>query len=167
MVSLRNSLTLVRLLRAYTNARRSGRYCYWLGMALVMAFVVGAGVKLARVTADVSSPMIITAPAASFEREVPLAPGSIVVASGANLATRTVSAVDADADTHGVQLPTELGGTTVTINGRMAELFFVGKLDGYDQVNFLMPEGTALGQADIVIKPGDGTTSRGTATIAN
>src|SRR5262245_54491180 len=120
MVSLRNSLTLVRLLRACTNAKRSGRYRYWLGMALVVAFAVVAGVKLARVTADVSSTMVITAPAASFEREVPLAPGSIVVASGANLATRTVSAVDIDPNTPGVQLPTELGGTTVTVNGRMA-----------------------------------------------
>src|SRR5262245_37979764 len=132
MVSLRNSLTLVRLLRAYTNVRRSGRYRYWLGMALVMAFVVGAGVKLARVAADVSSNMIITAPAASFEREVPLAPGSIAVASGAHLAIQTASAVDADPNTPGLQLPTELGGTTVTVNGRPAELFFVGKLDGYD-----------------------------------
>src|SRR5262245_47181600 len=119
MVSLRNSLTLVRLLRAYTNARRSGRYRYWLGMALVMAFAVGAGVKLARVTADgsdITAITIITAPAASFEREVPLAPGSIVVASGVNLTTQTVSAVDADPNTSGVQLPTELGGTTVTVN---------------------------------------------------
>ena len=69
-----------------------------------------------------------------------IAPESIASAYGANLATRF-----AVAET--VPLPTSLGGTTVKINDKPAQLFFVSPA----QINFLIPAGTAEGPAWVTI----------------
>ncbi|NOT59989.1 MAG: choice-of-anchor D domain-containing protein, partial [Acidobacteria bacterium] len=76
--------------------------------------------------------------AASF-RGTELASESIASAFGTNLATETAKASTAT-------LPTTLGGTTVRVRDsagteRLAPLFFVSP----GQINFLMPQGTALG----------------------
>ncbi|MGE0131235.1 MAG: tandem-95 repeat protein [Blastocatellales bacterium] len=110
---------------------------------------------------DLSSTTVTSVPAASFE-SVPVAPESIVAAFGVQLANQTVIATDADPNTPGIQLPAQLGGTTVEVKGRRAGLFFVSP----GQVNYLMPDATETGIADVVIKSGDGTTSTGTVQIA-
>ncbi|MEK7830211.1 MAG: hypothetical protein AAB401_03950, partial [Acidobacteriota bacterium] len=97
--------------------------------------------------------------AASYGAE--MAPGEIVAAFGSRLATQTVIAADADPNTPGIQLPTELGGTTVEVNGRRAGLFFVSPT----QVNYLMPAATENGSANVVVRSGDGTVSNGTAQV--
>ncbi len=103
---------------------------------------------------------VATVSAASYGAEV--APGEIVAAFGARLATQTIIATDADLTTPGIQLPTELGGTTVEVNGQRAGLFFVSP----SQVNYLMPAATEPGTANVTVRAGDGAVSIGTARIS-
>ncbi|MGE0886820.1 MAG: Ig-like domain-containing protein [Blastocatellales bacterium] len=109
---------------------------------------------------DVSSTPVATVSAASFE-SVPVAPDAIVSAFGTQLASQIVIASDADPNTPGVQLPTELGGTTVEVNGRKAGLFFVSP----GQINYVMPSATESGLANVVVKAG-ATISNGTVQVA-
>ncbi|HKQ76053.1 MAG TPA: Ig-like domain-containing protein [Blastocatellia bacterium] len=163
MYSLRAGRSLLGLIRAYANARGRGRYYYWLGLTLAAAIVIGAGAGLAREMGDVATPLVTSVPAASYEQQVPLAPDSIIAAYGENLATQVaVATTDDDPNTPGIQLPKQLGGTTVTVNGQPAGLLFVSRR----QVNYVMPEGTLVGQANILVRSGDGTISSGTAQIA-
>src|SRR5215813_6822979 len=98
----------------------------------VLGLLGGAllGVLSAYVTAPVKGergaqmlPLAVVS-AASFEEDG-VAPEAIVTAFGSQLATRTVVATDDDLDAPGLQLPTELDGTTVEVNGRLAQLLFV------------------------------------------
>jgi signal transduction histidine kinase len=89
---------------------------------------------------------VTTVSAASYARAV--APEAIVAAFGSALATRTAAATDADPNTPGIQLPTELGGTTVEVNGRRAGLLFVSP----NQVNFVIPAATETGATGVVGK---------------
>jgi uncharacterized protein (TIGR03437 family) len=96
---------------------------------------------------------------ASFNGDA-LAPGSMVSAFGVDLATDLKVA-------NSQPLPTELAGTTVTITDATgseykAQLFFVSP----GQINYLMPEGVALGKALVMIKSGSGHTSAGAVEIA-
>ena len=109
---------------------------------------------------DNSAVAVSTVSAASFE-SVAVAPDSIVAAFGAGLATQTIVASDADPSRPGIQLPTELGGTTVEVNGRRAGLFFVS--DG--QINLAIPSATESGTANLVVRSGNGTVSNGTLEI--
>lgn len=110
---------------------------------------------------DIIGVGVATVSAASFEA-TPVAPDSIVSSFGVNLATRTAVATgDADPNTPGIQLPTELAGTTVEVNGRRAGLFFVSA----SQINFLIPGVTPDGTATVVIRSGDGTVSTGTVEV--
>ncbi len=95
---------------------------------------------------------------ASFKGEA-LAPASLVSAFGIDLATE-LKIADSQ------PLPTELAGTTVTITDaigkeQLAQLFFVSP----GQINYLMPEGLALGKATVLIESGDGHTSVGVVEI--
>jgi uncharacterized protein (TIGR03437 family) len=97
--------------------------------------------------------------AASYK--APIAPGSIAAAFGRRLAV-----VDAAATS--LPLPTRLAETTVTINGRPGQLFYVGddEPQGYGQVNFFIPEETEPGLAEVVITSGDGTRSTGWVQVS-
>ncbi len=75
-----------------------------------------------------------------------LAPGSIASVFGQGLATETAAATS-------VPLPTRLGGTSLTVNGAPARLFFVSP----DQINFQVPSGGSQTQTVIV------TTSKGSS----
>lgn len=108
---------------------------------------------------DISATPVTTVSAASFE--APVAPEAIVSAFGLQLATQTAVGTDDNPNLPGIQLPTQLAGTTVEVNGRRAGLFFVSP----SQVNFLMPAGTAAGPANVVIRSGDGIISNGTVQI--
>ena len=88
-----------------------------------------------------------------------LAAGQIVAAFGTGMATATQIA--------SIQpLPTSLAGTTVRIRDaanvdRLAPLFFVSPT----QVNYLVPEGVASGQALVTVQAGDGAISQAFVSI--
>ncbi|MCI0666375.1 MAG: hypothetical protein L0220_35450, partial [Acidobacteria bacterium] len=108
---------------------------------------------------DVSSTAATTVSAASYE--APIAPDSIVSAFGTQLAIQTAHASDADPNSQGIQLPTDLVGTTVDVNGRRAALFFVSA----GQVNYMIPAETEPGMANVVVRSGDGTITNGTVQV--
>lgn len=83
-----------------------------------------------------------------------VAPNSIAALFGTKLASTTVSATT-------TALPISLDGTTVYVNGQPAGLFFVSA----NQVNYLVPEGTQAGTAQLVLVAKDGSVSRGTITV--
>lgn len=104
--------------------------------------------------AAAQSPPVAVINAASYTELT--APDSIAALFGLNLATRTETA-------NTVPLPTELAGTTVSVDGQAAMLFFVAPT----QVNFLVPAGTRLGRVDVMVTAGDGKVSRGQMQVQN
>jgi uncharacterized protein (TIGR03437 family) len=107
-----------------------------------------------------ASVAVTTVSSASFAQGQTIAPESLASGFGSGLATTT-----ANAQTN--PLPTNLGGTTVTVRDagntdRPAGLLFVRS----DQVNFQVPAGTVDGPATVTIKAGDGTVSTGSVTVA-
>jgi uncharacterized protein (TIGR03437 family) len=103
-------------------------------------------------------PLLVTSvSAASYDRV--LAAGAIASAFGSELATASRAATS-------VPLPTALAGTTVRITdstgtSRLAELYAVTR----GQVNYVVPDGTASGVAEVVITNGDGVVSTGTISV--
>ncbi|MDX2034708.1 MAG: FG-GAP-like repeat-containing protein [Blastocatellia bacterium] len=88
-----------------------------------------------------------------------LAAEQIVAAFGTGLATATQVAVTQP-------LPTSLAGTTIRVRDaanveRLAPLFFVSAT----QINYLVPEGTAAGQALVTVLAGDGATSQAVVRV--
>jgi Tol biopolymer transport system component/predicted secreted protein len=81
-------------------------------------------------------------------------PDSIAVATGGALANSTQQSQKFPNGT----FPTNVGGTTVTVNGRAAQILFVSP----GQVNFLVPPQTEIGTADVVITNSENFNSRGT-----
>lgn len=188
MISSRKVLSIAQLFRIPSG---SSRRHSWLALSLLVVFALGAGAMAARsvkepskpevpspiagmppasfahtVTPagaifDVSATPVSTVSAAAYNSVLSVAPDSIVAAFGIGLANSTVVASDADPNTPGVQLPTELGGTTVEVNGRKAGLFFVSP----NQINYVMPSATESGTANVVVKAG-ATTYNGTAMVA-
>ncbi len=99
-----------------------------------------------------------TVSAASY-KGLELAAESIVAAFGSEMATSVAVASS-------VPLPTTLAGTTVRVRDsaggeRLAPLFFVAP----QQVNYLIPPGTAAGAATVTITSGVGAVSVGAVTI--
>ena len=83
-----------------------------------------------------------------------IAPSSIAVARGKVLAHATIEALHQLDGT----FPVAVGGTTVSVNGRSAQIFFVSPT----QVNFLVPAATEIGAAEVIVTNSDGFSSRGT-----
>ncbi len=104
---------------------------------------------------------VTTVSAASYEPG-PVAPGSIVSTFGTGLAAQTIAATDLDPATAGIQLPTQLGGTTVEVAGQLAQLIFVSPT----QINLVLPSPLAAGSTPVVVRSGTGQTSTGTVQIA-
>lgn len=101
------------------------------------------------------TPAVATVSAASFV-EGPLAPETIAATFGTDLATATAVVTT-------LELPVVLAGTTVNVKDslgveRLALILFVSP----SQVNYLVPAGTAVGEATITITNRDGheSTSR-------
>jgi uncharacterized protein YjdB len=98
---------------------------------------------------------------ASFGREPSqtkaVAPDSITVARGTNLSLITQQTVRQPDGT----FPRNVAGTTVMVNGRTAQIFYVSPT----QVNFLVPAETEIGQAQVVVTNADGFQTRGTVTV--
>ncbi|MGH9839997.1 MAG: hypothetical protein ACREEM_14530, partial [Blastocatellia bacterium] len=102
---------------------------------------------------------VTTVSAANFSPTA-IATEAIVAAFGTGLATQTLAAST-------VPLPTALGGSRVSVIDsasveRLSPLFFVSP----NQINYLIPPGTATGAATVVITSGDGVVSSGTVQIA-
>jgi len=100
----------------------------------------------------------VSVSAASYDATA-LAPLSIASAFGEKLASATAQAT-------ALPLPTILAGTTVRVIDslgveRTAPLFFVSPW----QVNYLLPAGTALGQARVIVTGSDGVPRSGTAVV--
>ncbi|MBK9313660.1 MAG: IPT/TIG domain-containing protein [Acidobacteria bacterium] len=136
-----------------------------LGVALLLTtlvFLPGV-IRIFRVRAATviqNSVPVTSVSAASFVgAPAPLAPDSIVAAFGTDLATGTQLAT-------AQPLPTMLLGTTVTVNGTAAPLFFVSP----GQINFLVPPSTTAGEVQVVVTStlgnGDQIVSRGQMVIA-
>ncbi|HEV7373595.1 MAG TPA: Calx-beta domain-containing protein [Pyrinomonadaceae bacterium] len=85
-----------------------------------------------------------------------IAPDSNAVALGGALAFTTQQAPK-DNNT----FPTTFGGTTVTVNGRRAQITFVSPT----QVNFIVPQQTEVGTAEVVVTNEEGFQSRGTVAV--
>ena len=95
---------------------------------------------------------------ASYQPAV--APNSWAVAFGTDLAQTTADA----ALTSAGQWPTTLGGITVQVDGRLAELYYVSPA----QINFLVPDLTDLGSLSVVITTvASGATQTSSVTVAN
>ncbi|MDQ3816965.1 MAG: Ig-like domain-containing protein, partial [Acidobacteriota bacterium] len=84
-------------------------------------------------------------------------PNSIAVAQGGALSFTTVQAQKQSDGS----FPTTLGRTTVTVNNRAAQIFFVSPT----QVNFLVPPQTETGTATVTVTNSEGFQSRGTVAI--
>ena len=187
MISSRKVLSIAGLFRVVANSHRR----LWIGMGVVLVFALGVGALAARLAGegikatelppssvispsafshvvtpvgaafDISATPVTTVSAAAYNDTLSVAPDSIVSAFGSQLATTTLIGGDTDPNTPGVQLPTELGGTTVEVNGRKAPLFFVSPT----QINYLVPAATESGTANVVVKAGQ-TTSNGQVMVA-
>src|SRR5712671_3910477 len=85
-----------------------------------------------------------------------VAPESIAVAAGGALANSTRQSQKLPNGT----FPTNVEGTTVMVNGRAAQVFYVSP----GQVNFLVPPQTEIGTADVAVTNSENFASRGTLT---
>ena len=88
-----------------------------------------------------------------------LARGSIANGMGRALAFDTQQASGSPNN----QFPVSLAGTTVTVNGIAAQLLYVSPT----QVNFIIPDQTLTGSAEILITNRDGFASRSVITITD
>src|SRR5262249_40552559 len=82
-----------------------------------------------------------------------VSPDSIVAAFGSALANTTQQSQKLPNGT----FPTNVAGTTVTVDGRAAQIFFVSP----DRVHFLAPLQTEIGTAEVVITNADGFQTKG------
>lgn len=86
-----------------------------------------------------------------------VAPGQIALAKGSNLALdATRSRRQADG-----AFPQTLGGASLTVNGRRAQLFYASPT----QINFHVPEETETGTAQVVVRNHDGHETRASVIV--
>ena len=93
---------------------------------------------------------------ASFVPGAAMAPDTIASVFGVNLASGTLVAQA------GQSLPTQLGGTSVEVNGVAAELFFVSP----GQINYMIPASTTAGTKSVVVKNAVGEVARGQIEVS-
>lgn len=123
-------------------------------------YVVNLGGAIYRVTnPNAPADPVASVSAASFRAGNPLSSESITAAFGTNLAVVTQVNI-------ATPLPTNLGGTQVIVKDsagieRAAPLFFVSP----NQINYLIPANTALGNATVTVTSWSGAVSRGTVQI--
>jgi uncharacterized protein (TIGR03437 family) len=82
--------------------------------------------------------------AASFDRNMPVTPGSLISIFGSNLAATTATA-------DSIPLSTVLGNVSVTVNGIAAPLTGVFTTSSGDQVNAQLPWNVPTGSAQVVV----------------
>jgi len=123
---------------------RPGLRCY----GAILAGLIAHSTVIAQ-----STPLAVVS-AASYQPGGPVAPDSLAALFGVNLAGFTVLAT---LDQNG-QLPTELAGTRVEVNGEAASLLYVSS----SQINFVVPADAATGTANVLVR----NTSTGAAQSA-
>jgi uncharacterized protein (TIGR03437 family) len=128
-----------------------------IGLLRSQGFQMELGVLTSEELAASSRELTIVS-AASYT--APIAPGSIASAFGTRLASEDASALT-------LPLPVNLAGSTVTVNGRPSEMFYISDDAplGYGQVNFYVPEETEEGLAEVVVMAADGTRSVGRVQV--
>lgn len=81
---------------------------------------------------------------ASFDKTMPVTPGSLISIFGSNLAATTATA-------DSIPLSTVLGNVSVTVNGVAAPLNGVFHTDSFDQINAQLPWEVQAGTAQVVV----------------
>jgi|GEM_PF-1190229 len=107
-----------------------------------------------------AAPPFATVSAASFAQEAAVAAESLVSGFGENLAGETAAATS-------VPLPMTLAGVRVLVTDsagteRAAELIFVSA----GQINYIVPTGTAAGEATVNVERDGATVAEGSLTVA-
>jgi uncharacterized protein (TIGR03437 family) len=129
---------------------RPGLPCYG---AILVGLIASATVVAQSVSFAVVS-------AASYQPGGAVAPDSLASLFGSNLAGSTASAT---LDQNG-QLPTEMAGVSVEVNGEAAALLYVSP----SQINFVVPADAALGAAKVVVQnTATSAQQSGTMLVAN
>jgi uncharacterized protein (TIGR03437 family) len=130
------------------------------GKKLMLTFTASdeslCDVRSVMINVVATSPLAVVS-AASYRGDV-IAPDSIVAAFGTNLAVRAETAQT-------LPLPLELAGTSVTVNGVAAPLFFVSP----GQINFAVPGSLDVGQsgeASVIVHTPTGNYALGTVALA-
>jgi uncharacterized protein (TIGR03437 family) len=144
----------------YDNAARLIGVTYSSGKVISYSYDK-AGNLLSRVVSAAEAPHITSDVSAASGTITTLAPASIATLYGANLAYATGAPNTST-------LPINLEGTTVTITDssgaqQTAPLFYVSP----GQVNYLVPAGTALGEAQVVVTNMTGLVGSANVQIAN
>ena len=155
-------------IEAWATAARANSFVKWATLSETAAAWKAAGQVASRVEdlntlvgGTTTPPATVTAVNAASYGMGALAADSIVSLFGVNLATTTQVAST-------LPLPTSLAGTTVTIRDssgtdRQASLFFVSP----NQINCVIPTGTANGSASLMVTSGDGKQSAATIQISS
>jgi uncharacterized protein (TIGR03437 family) len=81
---------------------------------------------------------------ASFDKTMPVTPGSLITIFGSNLASTTASA-------DSVPLSTVLGNVSVTVNGVAAPIHDISHQASFDQLNVQLPWETLNGTAQMIV----------------
>jgi uncharacterized protein (TIGR03437 family) len=110
-------------------------------MKSLLAVLVLCGAAMAQ-TPSVAAGGVLNG--ASFDRTMPVTPGSLISIFGTNLAATTATA-------DSIPLSTALGGVSVTVNGTAAPLNGVFHTATGDQINAQLPWGTQPGSAQVVV----------------
>ncbi|MBX3278735.1 MAG: FG-GAP repeat protein [Acidobacteria bacterium] len=130
-----------------------------VALALLLAFFACVLMRGAEARSGAAA-VVVTVSAASFEGGS-VAPDAIVAAFGVDLAPQILVAGDSDPEQPGVQLPTELAGTSVEVAGRRAELLFVSP----GQINYIIPPQTPTGTAQVSIRSPHGEIASGAVNV--
>ena len=118
------------------------------------------GGRVLRLVNSTSPRNVATVEGASYNKESGIAPEAIASTFGTGLANGEYSSIP------GLPLPTNLGGTTVTVRDskgieRLAPLFYAGA----QQINFQIPAGTAANYGAVIVKINDAVVSSGALKI--
>jgi uncharacterized protein (TIGR03437 family) len=129
---------------------RPGLPCY----GAILAGLIANSTVLAQ-----STPFAVVS-AASYQPGGAVAPDSLAALFGVNLAGSTAWAT---LDRNG-QLPTQLAGARVEVNGEAASLLYVSS----SQINFVAPGDVAIGTADVLVRnTNTGASQSGTMLVQN
>ncbi|MFN0124370.1 MAG: hypothetical protein ACKV2V_28045 [Blastocatellia bacterium] len=107
-----------------------------------------------------SAAPIVTVSAASYDANA-MSPECIVSGFGVSLAAQDAGGFDTDPNTPGIQLPTELAGRSVEVNGQKAGLLYVSP----GQINYVIPANVAPGMATVQVRAGNAVIADGVIRI--
>jgi hypothetical protein len=136
---------------------QAARLAFWPARALR---ICGLAVPAVFVVFATSVPRLVaqTAVVSAASYQDTIAPGSLATVFGSNLAQQTVTSSPAADGSY----PKQLGGTTVTVGGTDADLYYVSP----SQINFVVPLVSQYGSLNVVVGSGAQTTATCTAKVA-